>query len=223
LDRPYQPSAYIAHPPSTKNLEYAAKEADQATCCMGIRRTTRGTKTGDANEQQAEPKDSDDETPINVIYYQQSLPISGSTHNEITDEVLKHVNSVEDLNVLQIGQDENSTTGNQEGLNFLEETTANLKQCHEERTSMKDGLEDHGFEIAQMKEQVRILQAQSQDRNMLRMRFLSTFKRDHLPQEYNITHRDAECIKEGNSQAHDPDPVGDAELYFFSSTGPVKF
>jgi hypothetical protein len=41
---------------------------------VGIRRTTRGTTTGDANEQQAEPKDSDDETPINVIYYQQSFP-----------------------------------------------------------------------------------------------------------------------------------------------------
>ncbi|KAA8894924.1 hypothetical protein FN846DRAFT_912355 [Sphaerosporella brunnea] len=52
---------------------------------VGIRQSARGTKTtaDDVNEQQAEPKDNDDEMPINVLYYQQSLPVSDSTRSQM--------------------------------------------------------------------------------------------------------------------------------------------
>jgi hypothetical protein len=169
--------------------------------------------TDDVNEQQAEPKDNDDEMSLNVLYYQQSVPVSASTHDEITDEVRKHLHAVEELHVQQIGDDQNLTAGNQEDLNFLEETTVDLRQCQEERASLKDSLADYDFKITQLQEKVRVLESQSQYRSTLRMQFLSTFKRDHLPLEYDVTHDDAQCIKEGNSQAHDPDPVGDADLY----------
>ena len=61
-------------------------------------------------------------------------------------------------------------------------------------------------------ETIHLLQSQSEYRPM-RMRFLSTFKRDHLPGEYGITHADRECIQDGNWQANGADPVGDADLY----------
>jgi hypothetical protein len=48
---------------------------------------------------------------------------------------------------------------------------------------------------------------------MARMRFISTFNCDHLPEEFDITHADRECIKEGNSQAHDADLISDADPY----------
>jgi len=61
-------------------------------------------------------------------------------------------------------------------------------------------------------ETIHSLQAQLEYRPM-RMRFLRTFKRDHLPGEYGITHADRECIQDGNWQANGADPVGDADLY----------
>jgi hypothetical protein len=72
---------------------------------------------------------------------------------------------------------------------------------------------DREFSMAQVVERLRVVESQSEYRAMARMRFLSTFKRDHLPAEYDSTHPDSECIKEGNRQVHDPDPLGDADLY----------
>ena len=55
-------------------------------------------------------------------------------------------------------------------------------------------------------ETIHFLQCQLEDR-LMRMRFLSTFKRDHLPGEYGITHADRECIGVGNRLARGADPV----------------
>jgi len=67
--------------------------------------------------------------------------------------------------------------------------------------------------IRRQQERIRVLESQSDFRAMARMRFISTFKRDYLPEEFDITHADRECIRDGNSQAHDADPIGDADLY----------
>jgi len=61
-------------------------------------------------------------------------------------------------------------------------------------------------------ETIHLLQSQSEYRPM-RMRFLSTFKCDHLPGEHGVTHADRECIEDGNWQANGADPVGDVDLY----------
>jgi len=59
---------------------------------------------------------------------------------------------------------------------------------------------------------IHFLQCQLEDR-LMRMRFLSTFKRDHLPGEYDITHADRECIEVGNRLAYGANPVRDADFY----------
>ena len=48
---------------------------------------------------------------------------------------------------------------------------------------------------------------------MSRMRFISTFKHDHLRADFDRTFEDGNAIRAGNSEAHDPDPIGDAALY----------
>jgi len=57
------------------------------------------------------------------------------------------------------------------------------------------------------------LRNESTGRAMSRMRFISTFKRDHLRDQFDTTFNDSETIKASNSEAHDSDPVGDADLY----------
>ena len=64
-----------------------------------------------------------------------------------------------------------------------------------------------------MRERVRCLEAESAGRSLSRMRFISTFKRDHLPNQFDVTFRDSETIRAGNRQAHDPDPLADCDLY----------
>jgi len=36
---------------------------------------------------------------------------------------------------------------------------------------------------------------------------------DHLPEEFDVTFKDSDAISAGNREAHDPDPLSDADLY----------
>jgi hypothetical protein len=141
------------------------------------------------------------------------LTVPASTPGGIIEEARKHLRSeADDVNVEHIGDGETFTAGNNESLDFLKETTAELEQCTRERTSLKenvahlnDKVADLEFSMTRVVERLRVVESQSEYRAMARMRFLSTFKRDYLPAEYDSTHPDSECIKEGNRQAHDPD------------------
>ena len=61
-------------------------------------------------------------------------------------------------------------------------------------------------------ERIRFLESHSECRTKARMRFLSLYTRDHLPEKYDTTHR--QIIENfSNCQAYDADPVGDAQLF----------
>lgn len=116
----------------------------------------------------------------------------------------------------QVGGGETLTVGNQEGFEFLrraQETTTDLESCIAARETLNDRLTRVELELEHTKERVRTLESESAARGLSRMRFISTFKRDHLPDQFDRTFKDSETIRAGNRQAHDPDPVADADLY----------
>jgi hypothetical protein len=90
---------------------------------------------------QAEPNDDDKEMHTSLIYYRQFLAVPASTPGGIIEEARKHLRSeADDVNVEHIGDGETFTAGNNEGLDFLKETTAELEQCTRERTSLKENV-----------------------------------------------------------------------------------
>jgi len=112
--------------------------------------STRG-KTRSKVDVQPEPEpkpDDDGDMSVSMIFFRKIFNTNASTPDEMTQHVQAYLNSgAEDLKVDQIGDDDNVTVGNPEGLDFLEETTSDIERCNEERTSMKDA-------IAQLKKDV---------------------------------------------------------------------
>ena len=116
----------------------------------------------------------------------------------------------------QVGGGRTLTVGNQEGLEFqtrTQATTTGLGSCIAAGGTLNDHLTRVELELEHTKERVRTLERESAARGMSRMRFISTFKKDHLPDQFDRTFKDSEIIRTENRQAHDPDPVADADLY----------
>ena len=123
----------------------------------------------------------------------------------------------------QVGGGETLTVENQEGLEFLrraQETTTDPESCIAARGALNDRLtrvelelEHTKVELEHTKERVHTLERESAACGLSRMRFISTFKKDHLPDQFDRTFKDSETIRAGNRQPHDPDPFADADLY----------
>ena len=104
------------------------------------------------------------------------------------------------------------------------ETTLDLRRRNVERASLvgrvsnielelKGQAKDHALELKHLRERLHSLEAESAARGLSRMRFPSTFKRDHLPEQFDVTFKDLEPIRARNREAHDPNPVANSDLY----------
>jgi hypothetical protein len=148
--------------------------------------------TNDVKARQAEPNDDDKEMHISLIYYRQLLTVPASTPGGIIEEARKHLRSeADDVNVdhRRIGAVHART-------NFLKRECCTF-EWQGRRSRVFYGTGRRKAPCGRIP--VRIP--------------CDTFKRDYLLAEYDSTHPDSECIKEGNRQAHDPDPLGDADLH----------
>ena len=93
------------------------------------------------------------------------------------------------------------------------EATTDLERCNTERASLADRVSNLELKVKHQDERIRNLESESAARSLSRARFLSTFKRDYLPDRFDVTFEDSETIRDGNREAHDPDPLADCELY----------
>ena len=164
-------------------------------------------------EPQAQSEDTE-RTPISVIFYNEIFNTDGSTPGAMTAQVQAHLCSgAENLEVDQIGNASTLTIGNREGLKEAAEATSDLERCKTERASLADRVSNLELTVKHQDERIRNLEAESAARSQARMRFLSTFKRDYLPDKFDVTFEDSKTIRAGNREAHDPDPLADCELY----------
>ena len=178
----------------------------------GLRRSTRSKEPKRGNQPQ---NPAEEDSTFDIVYLRRSVTTPVSVLEDMAEAARDHFESDSgDLLVDMIGEE--LTVGNQEGLTFLAETAADPERCHEERTSLKDNVHKLNLKVRRLEyleERVKVLESESTGRAMSRMRFISTFKRDHLGADFDRTFEDGNAIRAGNSEAHDPDPIGDAALY----------
>ena len=175
----------------------------------GLRRSTRSKEPKGGNQPQ---NPAEEDSTLDIVYLRKSVTAPVSTPENMAEASRDHFESDSgDFLVDTIGEE--LTVGNQEGLTFLAETAADLERCHEERTSLKDNVHKLNLDVEYLKERVKVLESESTGRAMSRMMFISTFKRDHFWADFDRTFEGGNAIRAGNSEAHDPDPIGDTALY----------
>ena len=179
-------------------------------------RSRQAAKSDPAPGPEAQSED-DETTPISVIFYKEAFNTDGSTPDTIKEQAKALLCSGEEnLEVGQIDDADTPTVGNREGPDYTTraaETAPGLQKRHAERASPTDRVSKLELEQKYLRERVRCLEAESASRTLSRMRFISTFKRDHMPDQFDVTFKDSETIRAGNWEAHDPDPLADCDLY----------